>query len=173
MAATRARVSPEEYLATAYETDPELVRGELIPRSMPDLVHSGVQGRLIVIVGSLTGSHRLLPAPELRLRLADDLIRVPDISVFRGAFPAERVPTSPPYAVIEIVSPDDRHTELLQKLDEYHRWGVPHVWLVDPWLEKLSVYDGDLRAVERLQFPGTDRAITIAELVADLKPYPA
>jgi Uma2 family endonuclease len=72
--------------------------------------------------------------------------------------------------VIEIVSRDDRHTELLQKLDEYHRWGVAHVWVVDPWLERLSVYDGsDLRLATDLGLPGTDRRITIGELVQGLK----
>jgi Uma2 family endonuclease len=171
--ATQPQVSPEEYLATAYEPpDPEFVRGGLIPRGMPDFVHGMVQARLAGIVLSLAEHHRLFPAIAVRLRLAYDLVRVPDISVFRDSVAAELVPTSPPHAIIEIVSRDDRHIELLQKLDEYHRWGVPHVWLVDPWLEKLSVYDGDLRAIDRLQFPGTDRAITIGELVADLKPYP-
>ena len=27
----------------------------------------------------------------------------------------------------QVVSRDDRYTDLLQKLDEYHRWGVPHI----------------------------------------------
>ena len=173
--ATRVQVSPEEYMRTAYEgPDPELVRGELKPRGMPDLVHGAVQARLASIVLSLAERHRLFAATEVRLQLAGDLFRVPDVSVFSGALPAELVPTRPPHGVIEIVSRDDRYTEVLQKLDEYHRWGVPHVWLVDPWLERLSVYDeSGLRAVDCLQFPGTDRAITIGELVEGVKPHPA
>lgn len=172
--AARTQVSPEEYAGTAYEEpDRELVRGELTPRSMPDLVHGTVQARLASVVLSLTERHRLFAATEVRLQLAGDLFRVPDISVFHGALPAELVPTHPPYGVIEIVSRDDRYTEVLQRLDEYHRWGVPHVGVVDPGIEKFSVYDdGGLRTVDRLQFPGTDRAITMGELVEGL-PHPA
>jgi Uma2 family endonuclease len=39
----------------------------------------------------------------------------------------------------------------LTKLGEYQEWGVPHVWLVDPWLRKLNVYSGRLEEIERLE----------------------
>ena len=29
----------------------------------------------------------------------------------------------------------------MQKLAEYHTWGVKHVWSVDPWTRKLFIYD--------------------------------
>jgi Uma2 family endonuclease len=58
----------------------------------------------------------------------------------------------------------------LQKLDEYQRWGVPHIWVVDPWLERLSTYDdGSLRQTAELRLSGIDRPIVIGELVRGLK----
>jgi len=44
-----------------------------------------------------------------------------------------------PDLVIEIVSParqsasDDRPSELLAKVGEYLRAGIPHIWVVDPY----------------------------------------
>jgi Uma2 family endonuclease len=114
--------------------------------------------------------HRLFAFPELRLRLAGDLFRVPDVAVFAGTPPWQLVPDRPPICVIEIVSRDDRFTELLQKLAEYHRWGVPHVWVVDPWLERSSVYvESGLRPVRELVLPGMDRGFAIGELIRGLK----
>ena len=114
--------------------------------------------------------HRVYAFPELRLQLADDLFRVPDVTVFSGAPPSQLVPDRPPLCVVEIVSRDDRYTGLVQKLDEYHRWGVGHIWVVDPWLERLCVDDGsDLRQVADLGLPGTDLRITIGELIRGLK----
>jgi Uma2 family endonuclease len=172
--ATTVRATPEDYMRMEKRPDgPDLeyVRGELVERSMPDLVHSGVQKRLIVIFATIEDDRRLYAFPELRLRLGEALFRVPDVCVFSGPPPSELIPDRPPYCVIEIVSRDDRYTDLLQKLDEYHRWGVPHIWVVDPWLERLSVYDGrDLRQAAALGLPGIDRPIAIPELIRGLKP---
>jgi Uma2 family endonuclease len=150
--------------------DIEYVRGEIVERGMPDLVHSGVQKRLIVVFSAMEDSHRIYVFPELRLQLAEDVFRVPDVTMFSGAPPSQLVPDRPPLCVVEIVSRDDRYTELLQKLGEYHRWGVQHIWVADPWLERLSVYDGhDLRETAELGLPGTERRITIGELIRGLK----
>jgi Uma2 family endonuclease len=150
--------------------DIEYVRGEIVERGMPDLVHSGAQKRLIVIFSTMEDLHRVYAFPELRLQLAEDVFRVPDVTVFTDALPSQLVPDRPPLCVVEIVSRDDRYTELLQKLEEYHRWGEPHIWVVDPWLERLSVYDGsDLRQTADLGLPGIDRRITIGELIRGFK----
>ena len=171
--ATTVRVTRHEYLRMAKgldRPDPEYVRGEIVERGMPDLVHSGVQKRLIVIFSTLEDLHRVYAFPELRLQLAEDVFRVPDVTIFSGAPPSQLVPDRPPLCVVEIVSRDDRYTELLQKLDEYHQWGVPHIWVVDPWLERLSVYDGsDLRQTADLSLPGVDRRLAIEELIRGLK----
>jgi hypothetical protein len=41
---TKALISPEQYLSTHYEWDPEYVRGELRERPMPDGVHAWIAG---------------------------------------------------------------------------------------------------------------------------------
>lgn len=171
--ATTVRVTPQDYLRMAKGSDRpdvEYVRGEIVERGLPDLVHSGVQKRLIIILSTIEDLHWVYAFPELRLQLAEDVFRVPDVTVFSGAPPSQLVPDRPPLCVVEIVSRDDRYTDLLQKLAEYHRWGVRHIWVADPWLERLSVYDGnDLRQRTELGLPGVERRITIGELIRGLK----
>ena len=104
--------------------------------------HSKVQKRLVGAILRLEESRRLFGFPELRLKLGPRRCRVPDVCIFAEAEPEEAVPSVCPLAVIEIVSPDDRLTDFVQKLDEYHNWGVPHVWLADPAARKLFTYSG-------------------------------
>jgi Uma2 family endonuclease len=66
---------------------------------------------------------------------------------------------------IEILSPEDRHLELMQKLQEYKAWGVPHVWLVDPERHTLHIYsEGALTEVSALPIPEFDVQLTGAEI---------
>jgi Uma2 family endonuclease len=79
---------------------------------------------------------------------------VVDLAVFVGEPPSELVPSSPPLTAIEILSPDDRMAETLDKLREYRRWGVRHVWLVDPEARVLySFAENALQEVSRLAIP--------------------
>ena len=67
--------------------------------------------------------------------------------------------------VVEISSPDDRLDAMLQKLEEYRVWGVPHIWLIEPELKRIHVYDGgSLTAVSRLELPKFGFAVTAEEL---------
>jgi Uma2 family endonuclease len=67
----------------------------------------------------------------------NDTIRCPDVSFVA----AGRLPTEPagndwftlaPDFVVEVLSPDERHGDLLQKLDDYLGAGTPLAWVVDP-----------------------------------------
>ena len=72
-----------------------------------------------------------------------------------------------PHVIIEIVSPDDRYDEIMEKLADYQNFGVPHIWLVDPALRSLSLYhDGSLTSVPELALPEFDLSIKIAEVFA-------
>ena len=89
------------------------------------------------------------------MRLAPDVYRIPDVAVFAGDEPDEQVPSRPPLLVVEIISPDDRYSEVLTKLSEYRHWGVPHIWVVDPDLRTLATYqDGALLPATSLALPG-------------------
>jgi Uma2 family endonuclease len=160
--ATKALITPQQYLATQFEREPELVRGEIAERPLPNLIHGRTQQRLAVHLDSVGYC-----CTEVRMRLAEDLYRIPDVAVFEGAGPTEAVPTAPPLLVVEISSPDDRLDAMLQKLDEYRTWGVRHVWLIEPERKRIHVYDqGSLTAVSRLELPQFGFAVTAHELFA-------
>jgi Uma2 family endonuclease len=154
--ASRLQVSPGEYLSTSFEgTDREYVRGEIVERSMPVYVHGKLQGKLSHRFWQLPDSLQLFPCSETRMRLAPDLYRIPDVAVFAGEEPTEPVPSHPPLVAIEIISPDDRYSELVEKLAEYGKWGVPNIWVVDPDRRTFAIYEaGTLRAVTQLTLPG-------------------
>jgi Uma2 family endonuclease len=54
-----------------------------------------------------------------------------------------------PELVVEILSPDDRRGEVMEKLQEYLAMGVDLVWLVDPEERYVLAYRGSLFEVER------------------------
>jgi len=159
---TKAALPVEEYLHTAFpDLDKEYRDGVLVERSLPDYLHSRTQGLLIMLLGALRTMFPVFVCPELRVQVRPGLIRIPDVSVYYPNEPQERVPATPPFVAIEILSPDDRMAAVKSKLAEYREWGVTHVWLVDPHSKRMYTYDAELSEVSGLR---------IAELGLELKP---
>jgi len=161
---TQTLIPIEEYLRTAYEPDAEFVDGRIVERSMPEDPHSAVQVRLVQLFTPVSPGNNLYLRTELRMRLSATRIRIPDFAVFQGK-PTELVPSNPPWVVVEIVSREDRHAQIVQKCAEYRSWGVPHIWLADPWQRQLSVYgDNGLGVVESFQLTDLGLTIAVAEI---------
>ena len=100
------------------------------------------------------------------MRVADDIVRLLDICVLDYRPAPNTAPTQPPVVAIEIVSEDDRYSDILRKLREYHEWGVPHVWLIDPRSEQLAVYGPKgFAQVEALRLPEFNFSVTLKELL--------
>jgi Uma2 family endonuclease len=156
----------EEYLRASFDgPDREFVDGEILERNVGEYPHGRAQSRLAGIFEQLRKRHPLHCVTELRVRLSSTCVRIPDVAVFHPEEPAELVPSTPPLIVIEIVSREDRHTEIVKKLSEFLSWGVRHVWLVDPWQRQLSVYtETGLTAVPSLHLPELDIEITTADI---------
>jgi Uma2 family endonuclease len=64
---------------------------------------------------------------------------VPDVCV-TTADPQEDVFRNPPLIVIEILSKRDEPADVLQKVAEYHAFGVPHIWVIDPRRKRAFQY---------------------------------
>jgi Uma2 family endonuclease len=155
MAATTS-LSIEEYLHTSFENpDREYRDGELVERAMPDSLHGSTQALLAAFFVAVRMRLGLYVRTETCVKLREGLYLIPDVSVFWPDKPP-LVPDVPPLISIEILSNDDRATAVRAKLDEYRAWGVPHVWLVDPYLRKLYTCDTGLTEVLTLQIPELD-----------------
>src|ERR1700682_4021356 len=129
---TKALVPVEEYLRLSFEgPDPEYLDGELVERNLGDDSHSATQVRLTILFGKWLDRVPFQIRTELHMKLAPSRIRIADLAVFLEK-PSERIPSSPPFVAIEIVSPGDRYVEIRDKLEEYRRWGIKHIWLIAP-----------------------------------------
>ena len=72
----------------------------------------------------------LQAAPEVTVRLSPAKYLVPD--VIAAPVLQEPYPTEPVLLCCEILSPEDRVGAMLAKCEEYHAWGVPFCWVIDP-----------------------------------------
>jgi Uma2 family endonuclease len=169
--ATSTSVAVEAYLRTSYDPDMEYVDGTLVERNVGERRHSRLQGLLVALLMAREAQGKFHVYPEQRLRVsARTTYRIPDVCLMALPYAAESVFTEAPHLVIEIGSPDDRPGDLLGKVSEYLNFGVPHVWLPDPYRRRLQAADRDgLRDVPELVVE-TDLAgrVDFAELFAKL-----
>jgi Uma2 family endonuclease len=161
----KTAMSVEEYLHTSFpDLDKEYRDGEVVERALPDYLHSKTQMLIGAFFLAIRSTLNMYPASELRLRLRPGRYLIPDISVFHPTEPGERVPSTPPFIAIEILSLEDRLTAVREKLQEYRKWGVPHVWLVDPHSKRLYTCDETLTEVETLKIPELGIEVTPADM---------
>lgn len=127
-----------EYIARFVEGDEkpmhEYVDGVLLPKSMGTKKHRQVQANITKLIGSRY-DEAFNALPELTARLRETQFYVPDVAIedlahpIRGRYPG---PQDPVFVCVEIVSPPDRVGKLFGKCEEYHNWGVPYCWVIDP-----------------------------------------
>lgn len=134
------------------DQEPEYVHGELRYKPIPDRIHGKLQALLGTLFAAQLGQFGFSAESEVRCKLSSDIYRLPDVAVFGPDHPEDLLPDVPPLVVIEIVSRDEKYTELLEKLEDYRTWGVKNIWVVDPWRWRLSVFDNSgLHDVEALR----------------------
>jgi Uma2 family endonuclease len=165
--ATKVQTSVEEYLRSSFDgLDREYVDGEVVERAMGNRDHSGAQWRLGALVWELSKQHAIHGWPEIRVRISERRFRVIDLAIYVGSPPSESVPSQPPLAAIEILSPDDRMSDVLAKLAEYQQWGVEHVWLIHPEARKLYEFrDGALLERPELGLPRIAFSFQIGDIL--------
>lgn len=168
--AVKALASPQEYLAMPFSgLEPEYVRGEIVERAMPDLVHTTVEDNFVEAFRPLR-QRGFRAYHALRLRLDHDLYRLPDLSLFAPPGVTQLVPTEPPLGVVEIISRGDVYLDLRLKMGEYQEWGVPNIWIMNPWNQELFVFRRTLASVDAFSLPEYDWQVTLAELMAGISP---
>jgi Uma2 family endonuclease len=143
---TATLIPVEEYLNTSYDPDVEYVDGVLVERNVGDWLHSLIQRNLILALSRRYP--RIYAVPELRSQTKEARYRLPDVCVLLAP-PKTRYLVDAAHIAIEILSDDDRMSHVLEKLEEYAAKGVPNIWLIDPRLQRISVYAaGNLELVK-------------------------
>ena len=170
--ATATAVTPllsiDEYLHTMYHPDCDFVDGHLEERNVGELEH----GLLQIELGYWFRLHRdewnIRVVSELRTRVSAERVRIPDITVYLANEGArEQVRVTPALLAIEILSPEDRLSRVLIRLNDFLQMGVKHIWLIDP--EERIAYtfreQGLLLVQEpRLSLPDSPVYIDLPEL---------
>jgi Uma2 family endonuclease len=152
-------ISVEEYLNTSYDPDVEYVDGVLVERNMGDWLHSLVQSNILYRLRAKYPHLKVVA--ELRSGVTGTRYRLPDVSVLLEA-PKTRYLLDAAYLVVEILSEGDEMSQVIEKLKEYARKGVPNIWLIDPRLRILSVYRGAAHAeIEGDNISTEDAAVSL------------
>src|SRR5213075_1431959 len=145
-------LTAEELLAlNIQDKRTELVRGRLVVREPAGFRHGTVAMSIGVAIGTFVKSNQLgvVVAAETGFTLFrnPDTVRAPDVGFVR----ADRVPRPLPKGysdvmpdlAVEVLSPDDRAGEVLEKVSDWLKAGCVLVWVIDPDRRVARVYRAD------------------------------
>ena len=131
--------------------------------------HASVQKFFVRFLGNREREWSIRVWPEQRVQTSPMHFRVPDVTVTRSSAPFEDIVTVAPLLCIEILSRDDRMSDMQERVDDYLAMGVCMVWIVDPRRRKTFQTDGlSLQPVEELTVPGTEIVVAKGEVFAEL-----
>ena len=119
-------VAVDEYLRYSDKPNCEYREGVLYPKPMPATFHGLLEFMLVAMLRKLG----LQAAPEVMVTLSPTKYLVPDVIAAPSL--QNPYPTEPVLLCCEILSPEDRLGTMLAKCEEYHAWGVPFCWVIDP-----------------------------------------
>jgi Uma2 family endonuclease len=123
---TAALVSIAEYLANPGVPEAEYIDGVLRPRSMPTGLHSIIQFLLQVMLRR----QGVKALGEVSIRPTKTRFLIPDLVADKNI--QLPYPERPVSLCVEILSPEDRIGAMLAKCEEFHAWGSPYCWVIDP-----------------------------------------
>src|SRR3990172_763719 len=136
-------VPVEEYLSKSFRPDREYVDGELLERNVGEKDHSKLQMVLSAYLYSRRDELGIHVFPEQRVQVKPTRFRVPDICVVTGEEPQEQIFTTPPFLCVEILSKDDRMSEMQERINDYLSFGVRYVWVIDPRTKQAYVHTSE------------------------------
>jgi Uma2 family endonuclease len=156
-----AIVSVEDYLRRTEKPYCEYIDGILVPKAMPTKLHALIQKILM----RLLDQQGVEALSEVRICLSPTKYLIPDVIAapeIQGPYPTE-----PVLLCVEILSPADRVGAMPAKCEEYHAWGVPYCWVIDPEKQTGWQYHS-AREPERIDRGGTLTAGALTVLLPDL-----
>ena len=129
----------------------ELERGEVVEMSRPGEVHGAVCANVTWVLGGYIRQRRkgyvLSNDVGIIWEKNPDTVRGPDVVLYnhRRSYEelnpkfCEDIPT----LVVEVRSPNDRMIKINRRIEQFLKWGVELVWLVDPEDTAVTIYRRD------------------------------
>lgn len=164
-------VSVEEYLRTSYRPDCDYVDGEVLERNVGERDHSKLQREFILYFGTRAKKLGVNVFPEQRVQVSARRFRIPDVCVVVGPEPDEQIFHQPPFICIEVLSKKDTVRSVQSRADDYLKFGVLYVWVLDPFNRRAWTYtvDGNREVKDgflRTENPSIE--VSLAEVFAGL-----
>ena len=137
----------DDFFALPEDCRVELIDGVIYDMATPSSVHQMLVGeiylQLRLYVKEKGGSCLPFLSPiGVQLDCNDKTMVEPDVLVVcnRDQVRNRNVYGAPDF-VVEVLSPSNRHKDVILKLNKYHHAGVREFWLVDPKKQVVLVYD--------------------------------
>jgi len=146
---TETRLTGEEALALGDIGPYELIEGRIVYMSPTGDEHGGYESNFDEHIKAFVRKHNLgkvrVGEVGIYTHREPDTVRGADVAFISHARYAQRLKKTgfldvAPELVVEIMSPDDRWTEIKQKLREYFSIGVKLVWVADPTDKTVYAY---------------------------------
>lgn len=144
----------------------EVVNGRLEEKEMAGGTHGAISANIILALGIYLKTNRQGKVlTEVNFKIGENE-RIPDVAVLL----ADRIPSSgvpegvvgiPPDIAIEVISPNDIHDRVSEKLLEYLEAGVKQVWLVSQKLRSITIW----RSPTEAEVFAGDRELTTEDLL--------
>ena len=149
-AAPVARITATEFLKHPTADGPsELVHGEVLYLSPAGGRHGRIARNVAFALNAFVEPRGVgevfTEGTGFALPPFDDVVRSPDTAyVQAGRLPAEDLPAGwvpiAPDLVVEVLSPDETHSMVMEKLDDYFAGGTTLAWVVDPRRRGVEVH---------------------------------
>ena len=161
-----AHVPLDVYLKSSFEPDAEYVDGVIEERPMGEYDHSSWQHAIELWFSQHAQKWAIRVRPELRVQVAKNRFRVPDVTVLDRNLPIEQIITHPPIAVFEVLSPEDLLNRMMTKLSDYERMGIKTIVVLDPNGRHYRYLAGRLEPLspEPFDLPGSACRFDLSEI---------
>ena len=138
---------------------------------MGEMPHAGVQAFFAYLFRLHASDWAVRVFTEQRVQTSARHYRIADICVVRRSTPMEPIVRTHPHLCIEILSRDDRMSDIQERVEDYLAMSVPTVWVVDPRRRRAyaALSSGALEpAPTELTVPNTEIRIPVPDIFAEL-----
>lgn len=179
---THGRVTVEEFerMPPVEGEIHELIRGRVSVMPPPGFDHGIVAGIILRLIANFVVQNRLgyCFAAETGFRIGANTVRAADVAFLSKArMPGSRVTgyfQGAPDLVVEVLSPSDRFSDVMEKVRDWLDGGAAQVWVVDLDARSVTIYRVGVQPVNVLHdtdtLDGGDVLPGFSVLVADLFP---
>lgn len=141
-------ITGEELFAMSNVERCELVEGKIVPMSPTGELHGSYEGNFYYAIRSFLYDQNIgkvrVGEVGIYIRRNPDTIRAADVLFISNERYAQKKSQSyldvAPELVVEVLSPADSLSEVMQKLREYFSIGVRLVWIADPQAKIVYAY---------------------------------